>query len=469
MANLKLKPAASRHWLRWGVSALLTTIALVLLYRAMTGSTLREQKAQAQAQKEAEQLAAKPPGNSESLSAKLDAKRREAEAERDKASGDAATASARAAAASSPYPSSLGLPGAAVPKAQQPSAAPGAGLRLPAGSPGAPSDAEVDAYAASKEAAIREAGKKLASWEAEAEGRAGQGMAGALALGPGMQLPGVPGMSMGAPAVATTAQQPPVQSSAQTLLEAYMRSQQGARDPGSSSEQFRRGVDKPTPEPLLAQPGPGRYSILQGSTIPVVMRVAVSSDIAGPCRAQVTHDVYDSATQRLRLIPAGSSVVCAYNAEVVQGQERLLLAFTRLIFPNGASVALGGMEAADREGAIGAPAEVNTRFWRTFGSAMLMAVVTRAAERPSANSGGITVNTGSSVASTGAGVLADVAKRSLERNMNIKPELRLSPGDLLRLVVNRDLVLEPTVTGVSTQANTLHTAAPPASLVFNRF
>ena len=139
--------------------------------------------------------------------------------------------------------------------------------------------------------------------------------------------------------------------------------------------------------------------------------------------------------------------MCAYNSEVVQGQDKLLLAFTRLVFPNGTSVALGGMQASDVQGSIGAPAEVNTRFWQTFGSSFLVGLITKVAENGKSSTG-TTINVGSAVTGTAASVLSEVAKKALERNSNIKAELRLFAGDRLNVIVTRDMVLDPSLSGV---------------------
>jgi type IV secretion system protein VirB10 len=426
----------------WGAVVLLVSIGLVLIMRAVTGTTLKEQKAEASTKREAEQLASRPPGDAVSLSAKLDARRREAEETAAKALPPVNTGGSGFPNTSVPSSTVTGTAGGLTPPAANFPNPNGIGQRAPIGQP---SEAEIDAYAATKDQAMREANRKIASWE-QSNGQQGM-LAGGGTSGQtgGVDLTQL-AAAQAAASNASAAGNSGGGSGLQQVIAAALSSQQAPQS--SSAEQFRKGVDKSIAPPLVAQTGPGRFSLLQGSTIPVVMRVAVSSDIAGPCRAQVTHDVFDTVTQTQRLIPAGSTVVCSYNAEVVQGQERLLLVFTRLIFPNGSSVALGGMDVADPQGAIGAPAEVNTRFWRTFGSAMLIAAVTRFAERSSNSSGGVTINTGSASGNTAASVLADVAKRSLDRNMQVKPELRLSPGDLLRVVVTRDMLLDPAVTGL---------------------
>jgi type IV secretion system protein TrbI len=431
--------AASRSWLYWGLGCMLILIALVLGYRQLTGSTMKEQREAAAKEREAKELAAKKPGNADTFSARLEARRKEAEP---KAEPGAPLPGLGAPSGGLPSATTTGVQ-SSLPSGASPSQ--GAGrdaARFPLGSPqsGEPTDRQVDAYAALKEEAQKNSARKLGAWEAESDG-ARSASAGSDNLLARLVSAGGQGAAVSAPAA----------GSSQQLLEAYLRSQGGSGAPSANRDaSFLKQVESKSgaAQPLRAVSGYGRYSLLEGSEIPVVMRTAVSSDLAGPCRAQVERNIYDSITQSELLIPAGSTVICTYNADVVQGQDRLLLAFPRLIFQNGSSVALGAMQAADEQGMIGAPAEVNTRFWRTFGSSFLIAAVTRIAERNS-GSGNVTINTaGASSASDAAGVLSEVAKKSLERNINIKPELRLAIGDRLRVVVSKDMVLDPSITQV---------------------
>jgi type IV secretion system protein TrbI len=188
--------------------------------------------------------------------------------------------------------------------------------------------------------------------------------------------------------------------------------------------------------------------LYESTKINVIMETDVSSDLAGPCSARVERDVKDTVTQTDKLISASTRVICEYNSEVVMGQERIMLAFTRMIFPEtGASVWLADMKAADVQGAIGAPAEVNNRFWKIFGSSFLISWVAGRAQ--SLQPTNVTINVGGgSGGSTAAQVLSETSRQILQRNVNIKPELRLKAGDRLTVIVSRDMVLDPAVTGV---------------------
>ena len=104
---------------------------------------------------------------------------------------------------------------------------------------------------------------------------------------------------------------------------------------------------------------------------------AIHSDLPGEALAQVSRDVYDSQTQQVLLIPKGSRLVGTYDNQVAVGQGRLLVAWTRLVFPDGRSVRLPGLSSKDPAGASGLTGQVNRHRWRAFGNAVMLGVVSR--------------------------------------------------------------------------------------------
>jgi type IV secretion system protein VirB10 len=54
----------------------------------------------------------------------------------------------------------------------------------------------------------------------------------------------------------------------------------------------------------------------------------------------VTQNVYDSPTGRILLIPQGARLIGDYDSEISFGQNRVLLAWDRMILPDGRSIAL---------------------------------------------------------------------------------------------------------------------------------
>lgn len=452
--------AASRKWITYGVGLLILLIGVSLIWRNLSGNTLKDQKIAAQKVKDDKKIAAATPGDSGAFSTRLEQRRKEVEEDMAKEEGakkkDGPLDSTRA---KNTTEGSVGHRIATSGSGDQPG--------YPKGTPSstAGQDAKDSEYDARKQEMMRNAQRKMGVWESEAlkntnakatvatnpnQALTQQLAAYAAITGNGTGLPATPQTDESAKVASPTAVNP--------LLEAYMRTQgqgqgQGATTSDAKDKQFMDHLasnkGKESAMPLRAQAGPGPFSLLEGTSILVGVRGAVSSDKAGPCRVQVEEDVYDTVTQRIKLIPAGTSILCTYNAEVAHGQETMLLAFTKMIFPSGANVMLGGMPASDPQGAIGAPAEVNSRFWKTFGTSFMVAAIATFAERNSSNTGTtINVSNGAVLGSAATQSLADVAKKSLERNINIKPELRLKPADRLRVVVTNDMVLDPKITGV---------------------
>lgn len=66
---------------------------------------------------------------------------------------------------------------------------------------------------------------------------------------------------------------------------------------------------------------------------------------------RVGENVYDSATGRRLLIPQGTTIIGVYDSVVMLDQERLLVAWQRLIFPDGTKLNIGGMPGTDLIGA----------------------------------------------------------------------------------------------------------------------
>lgn len=185
----------------------------------------------------------------------------------------------------------------------------------------------------------------------------------------------------------------------------------------------------------------------QGTSIPGVLITRINSDLPGQLTAQVTSNVYDSINGTHLIIPKGSKLIGRYSSGVSQGQERVLVAFERIIKPDGSSAFIGGMQGADQAGASGMHDEVDTHFWEMLGSSLLIATLAGLADGLSNdNNSNVTVVSGGSstlqTTSSSAGqVLVDTAEKSLERYTNRKPTLIINPGYRFNIMVNKDIRL----------------------------
>lgn len=134
---------------------------------------------------------------------------------------------------------------------------------------------------------------------------------------------------------------------------------------------------RPDEDRLDTQVSPprSRYELLAGAVIPAALVTELNSDLPGRVIAQVTAPVFDSVTGDHLLIPQGSRLIGTYDNGVRYGDQRILLVWNRLIFPNGWSINLGGMQGADPSGAAGLSDRTDRHFDRLTGAIGLSAIV----------------------------------------------------------------------------------------------
>lgn len=108
-----------------------------------------------------------------------------------------------------------------------------------------------------------------------------------------------------------------------------------------------------------------------GAVIAAALITGIRSDLPSQITAQVTENVYDSSTGRILLVPQGTRVVGQYDNGVGFGQHRVLLVWTRLIFPNGCPIVLERQPGADAEGQAGLEDGVDHHGWDLAKSAGL--------------------------------------------------------------------------------------------------
>ena len=176
--------------------------------------------------------------------------------------------------------------------------------------------------------------------------------------------------------------------------------------------------------------------------IPAALITGLRSDLPGQITAQVTENIFDSPSGRFLLIPQGARLIGIYDSQIAVGQSRVLLVWTRLIMPNGRSIILERQPGADTGGYSGLQDEVDHHRGELFKAALLSTLLSVGTELGS-NAG----NGDSSVLQAlrrGAGdSLNQTGQQIVRRNLNIQPTLTIRPGFPVRVIVNRDLVLEP--------------------------
>ncbi|ABQ70046.1 MULTISPECIES: TraB/TrbI/VirB10 family type IV secretion system protein [Sphingomonadales] len=185
---------------------------------------------------------------------------------------------------------------------------------------------------------------------------------------------------------------------------------------------------------------PASPNIVQaGSIVPAALITGIRSDLPGQITAQVTANVYDSPTGRILLIPQGARLIGEYDSEIAAGQTRVLLAWDRLIMPDGRSIVLERQPGADAAGYAGLQDRVNQHWGNLLKAAAVSTLLGVGAELGADSEDDLTraLRRGSQ------DTINQTGQQIVRRQLNVQPTLTIRPGHPLRVVLTRDLVLEP--------------------------
>jgi type IV secretion system protein VirB10 len=202
-------------------------------------------------------------------------------------------------------------------------------------------------------------------------------------------------------------------------------------------------VDRRTTSPdRLVKPS-SPFVVQAGTIIPAALITGIRSDLPGQITAQVTENVFDTPTGRIRLVPQGARLIGTYDSQVSFGQSRVLLVWTRLIMPNGRSVVLERQSGADVAGYSGLEDEVDNHWKELLGAAALSTLLGVGSELGSGTDNGSNSAVLQALRMGAANSLNQTGQQVVRRNLNIQPTLTIRPGFPVRVIVNRDIVLEP--------------------------
>jgi len=206
-------------------------------------------------------------------------------------------------------------------------------------------------------------------------------------------------------------------------------------------DQFRPQAPAAPAEAAAAPSGQGRdrveagrlanpdMTVPQGTVIPAVLETAFDSTRPGGARALVQRDIAGFDGSRV-LIPRGSRLYGSYDADLVQGERRAMIQWTRLVRPDGVTIALDS-PASDPLGRAGVTGDIDSRFLARFGGAILQSVL-------DIGVGVATREVGSGVIVALPGSTQNVAAAA-GQTQQIQPVLRVEHGTSVSVFVARDL------------------------------
>tara|TARA_Y100000815_G_scaffold4924_1_gene4788 strand:+ start:5576 stop:6733 length:1158 start_codon:yes stop_codon:yes gene_type:complete len=198
-------------------------------------------------------------------------------------------------------------------------------------------------------------------------------------------------------------------------------------------------VDRRTVALDRVMPPVSPFVLQAGSVIPAALITGIRSDLPGQITAQVTQHIYDSPTGSMVLIPQGTRIIGEYSNDVDFGDRRVLLVWNRLIFPNGRSIVLERQPGADTQGYAGLEDGVDYHWWDLAKAAGLSTLLSVGAELTMDDDDRLI----QAIRNGAQDTINDAGQQIVQRQLQVAPTLTIRPGFPVRVIVTRDLVLEP--------------------------
>jgi type IV secretion system protein VirB10 len=184
-------------------------------------------------------------------------------------------------------------------------------------------------------------------------------------------------------------------------------------------------------------------TIWNGTIIPGVLITGINTDLPGDVMARVTENVYDSKSGKKLLVPQGSILIAKYNSSVSFAQERVQIAWTTLIRPDGYQVGLGNMNGVDNQGFSGIHGSVDNHFWQYVKAAGIISAFTilngeinysRTAQENQSIQNLIAAN---------QAVMNQLSAEIINRVLNIQPTITVNNGTKINIFCNTAIRLPP--------------------------
>lgn len=185
-----------------------------------------------------------------------------------------------------------------------------------------------------------------------------------------------------------------------------------------------------------------KYEVKAGTIIPGIMITGINSDLPGVLVGNVREHVYDTVSGNSLLIPQGTRIVGSYDSAVTFGQSRILVAWQRLIFPDGRSINLENFSGTDLSGYAGLTGKVDNHTFKLFQAVVLSSIL-------GAGTAIVTEDSNDeddwrSEAGRGAGEqILEVGSNVANKILSIQPTITVAPGSRFNIIVHSDLILQP--------------------------
>ncbi len=194
--------------------------------------------------------------------------------------------------------------------------------------------------------------------------------------------------------------------------------------------------------------------VAQGKLVTAVLETAINTEVPGSVRGVVSRDVYGEAGSEV-LIPRGSRLFGNYSSQILRGQGRVQINWTRLIRPDGVDLSISSF-ASDQFGRAGIGGDIDNKYGSVVTNSILTSILAvagvSAAESLLGNKGNTTTTTNpqqGSTTTTGSAssqavynvskTITDTVGRILTDNITVDPVIRVPQGTKITVIVNADM------------------------------
>jgi type IV secretion system protein VirB10 len=183
-----------------------------------------------------------------------------------------------------------------------------------------------------------------------------------------------------------------------------------------------------------------QHQVFEGTVLEAVLLNRLNADFAGPIICHVSTPLL-SRSRRHLLIPAGSRVIGQVQRVAAFGQERVAVAFHRLIMPDGYTLNLDRFTGLNAQGETALKDQVNHHYMRMFGGSIALGAISGLAALGT-NYGGLDgVPATDRLRQGAAGGVAQSAQAMLQPFLNSMPTLTIREGHRVRVYFTQDLTL----------------------------
>lgn len=182
--------------------------------------------------------------------------------------------------------------------------------------------------------------------------------------------------------------------------------------------------------------------LLTGTLVPVTLITGIDSSLNGSVTAQVREDVYDSITGSSILIPAGSRLIGEYDGSGMNA-GRVSIKFTRIMFPDGNSVALNNSLGVDAMGFGGVKDLYSEHTGKAVGASFITSLLAGIAGSASDGSGTDNRSSGQEAINHAISNMLNTGNEIVKKKLEVGATAIIRPGFEFNVMLNSDLALDP--------------------------